>query len=70
MTEHRICRFCKESASEDNLVKYGTRHYAHHACYLDHKPLHELHGWQVGNFPWLLIINRGLEKEALECMKK
>lgn len=70
MADYRTCRFCGASTTDDKLVKYGVRHYAHHACYLDHKPLHELHGWQIGQFPWKLIVNRGLEKEALACMGK
>jgi hypothetical protein len=28
------CRFCKKIASEDWLVKDGTRHYAHPTCYI------------------------------------
>ena len=37
------CRFCKSMMSDD-LVKYGTRHYAHYKCYLDAgKKLEDLH---------------------------
>ena len=31
----RLCRFCEASDHEDKLVKYGTRHYAHYACWLE-----------------------------------
>ena len=61
------CRFCKELIAEDRrgYVKYGTRHYAHHRCYLDAgKSLSDLAAWQVGNFPYRLLKERGLEAEA------
>jgi hypothetical protein len=57
------CRFC-DSFSQ-NLVKYGTRHYAHFDCYLDAgKKLDELHGWQVSMFPYRLLQERGLLDDA------
>jgi hypothetical protein len=57
------CRFCKDH--EDAPVKYGTRHYAHFNCYLDAgKRLEDLHGWQVNNFPYRLLKERGLLAEA------
>jgi hypothetical protein len=62
---HRTCQFCKESDSQDNLVKYGVRHYAHFKCYLDAgKTLDTLHAWQVGKFPFFLLRDRGLLDEA------
>ena len=58
------CRFCGKSELDrdyERLVKYGVRHYAHHVCYLDAgKSLDELHAWQVGNFPFRLLQERGL----------
>lgn len=33
---YNTCRFCKSQMTySDNLIKYGTRHYAHPQCYLD-----------------------------------
>lgn len=64
------CRFCGESeigrnGTSDKLVKYGTRHYAHHACYLDAgKTLDDLHAWQVGQFPYRLLQKHGLIDKA------
>jgi hypothetical protein len=69
---YRICRLCKDRGGissglsrytpETRLVKYGTRHYAHHQCYLDSgKPLTDLHVWQLESFPWRLIVDRGPE---------
>ena len=67
------CRFCgdweKDSA---RLVQYGTRHYAHHACYLDAgKTLAELkYRSEVGAFPWKLLRERGLMAEAERILKR
>ena len=45
------CRFCKKSADEDWLVKYGTRHYAHPTCYLKAgKKVEDLSDWQRSKF--------------------
>lgn len=59
----RTCRFCKACSSD--LLKYSTRAYAHHACFLDagHK-LTELRPWQVAQFPWTVLNQRGLVEEA------
>ena len=56
------CRFCKQMSPDgDGLVKYGVRHYAHFKCYLDAgKSLDDLHDWQVGQFPYRLLKERGL----------
>jgi hypothetical protein len=58
------CRFCTDRTVEPQ-VKYGVRHYAHFKCYLDAgKKLSDLHAWQVGEFPFRLLKERGLEVEA------
>jgi len=58
------CRFCKRW-EDQNMVQYGVRHYAHFKCYLDAgKKLSDLHAWQVGEFPYRLLIDRGLMAEA------
>ena len=68
MSDHFFCtcRFCGESEYDhEKVVKYGVRHYAHHACYLDAgKSLDAVHGWQIGAFPYRLLRARGLEDEA------
>lgn len=57
------CRFCDNR--NQSLVKYGTRHYAHFLCYLDAgKKLTDLHAWQVKQFPYRLLKERGLLDEA------
>lgn len=57
------CRFC-QSMMSDNLVKYGTRHYAHFDCYLDAgKKLGDLPAWQIERFPYFLLKERGLLDE-------
>lgn len=69
-SQFNTCRFCGKSefgkyGCSDKLVKYGTRHYAHHACYLDAgKTLEELPGWMVGNFPFRVLKDRGLLDKA------
>ena len=65
----QTCRFCKEHAHHYQVVKYGARHYAHFACYLDNKPLSALKKWQIEGFPFRLIHERGLmdEVERLTC---
>ncbi len=57
------CRFCKGTSMDgDGMVKYGVRHYAHFKCYLDaDKSLDDLHAWQVGQFPFRLLKERGLD---------
>jgi hypothetical protein len=64
MAQFNTCRFCDDHMSQ-NLVKYGTRHYAHFECYLDAgKSLADLHKWQVELFPYFLLKERGLLAEA------
>jgi hypothetical protein len=64
MAKFNTCRFCDDYMSQD-LVKYGTRHYAHPKCYLDAgKPLADLHKWQIEQFPYFLLKDRGLLQEA------
>jgi hypothetical protein len=61
----RTCKFCQESASQDDLIKYGVRHYAHFKCYLDAgKTLDALHAWEIGKFPYALLRDRGLLEQA------
>ncbi len=62
----QTCRFCKSWKNEDQMVKYGVRHYAHFDCYLDAgKKLDDLHDWQVITFPHKLIRDRGLMPVAM-----
>jgi hypothetical protein len=69
MQEWMTCRFCGKTAHGDRMVKYGVRHYAHQHCYLDAgKSLADLHGWQVGQFSFALLKERGLADEARRLM--
>lgn len=57
----QTCRFCQSLKNEDQMVKYGVRHYAHFECYLDAgKKLDALHAWQIYQFPHRLLKARGL----------
>lgn len=65
------CRICHQDMRSREGIKYGTRHYAHFACYLDAgKKLTDLHVWQVGMFPWRLLVDRDLMAEVERIMKK
>lgn len=58
------CRFCG-GWKDQNMVQYGIRHHAHFHCYLDAgKNLDDLHAWQVGQFPYKLLKERGLLDHA------
>lgn len=57
------CRYCKQD-NRERMVKYGTRHYAHFACFLELKGtegLKDLHAWQLRQFPWILVKEKGIE---------
>lgn len=61
------CRFCEDRSQR--LVKYNVRHYAHFKCYLDAgKALSDLHAWQIAEFPFRLLSDRGLEAEAFASL--
>ena len=68
MTYHtytHVCRFCHQDARHNEVVKYGRRHYAHFACYLDAgKQLSDLHKWQIEGFPFRVLQDRGLMDEV------
>ena len=67
------CRFCKESTfhPETEGVRYGPRHFAHFACYLDAgKTLEALTKWQVGRFPFKMLKERGLFELAIKLTTK
>jgi hypothetical protein len=55
------CRFCKEYASDrSDLIRYGIRHYACYACYLDRKGVEDLTPDDLRRFPYRLLEERGL----------
>jgi hypothetical protein len=63
----QTCRFCGKQDHQGSItmVKYGVRHHACHACYLDAgKSLTDLHTWQIGTFPFRLIKDRGMLAEV------
>jgi hypothetical protein len=69
MARFNTCRFCSAMMSDD-LVKYGTRHYAHHRCYLDAgKKLADLPAHQIEQFPFFLLKERGLLEEARQLVE-
>lgn len=47
------CRFCRGRAHPSRLVKYGTRAYAHFACFAAHKTVADIEAlseWQRHRF--------------------
>lgn len=79
------CQFCekfnghsgkssgRKQPKYNGKVKYGPRHYAHFECFLDAKgieALGKLHGWQINQFPALLIKERGIENEVKQAIAK
>jgi hypothetical protein len=55
--------------SED-LVKYGTRHYAHPRCYLEKgKPLADLPTWALESFPYFVLKDFGKLDEVVAILK-
>lgn len=63
------CRFCE--SRDQSLVKYGVRHYAHFHCYLDAgKSLDDIWAWQVRQFPYRLLKERGLLAVASEIIER
>ena len=65
------CRFCKEVDFMGSMVKHGTRHYAHHRCYLDAgKPLRTLSTFAIESFPVRLLAERELLDEARSVLKE
>jgi len=66
MTTFNTCRFCKDHMRHNgDLIKYGTRHYAHPICYLESgKPLSNLSKHELGKLPYFEIKRRGLIAEV------
>jgi hypothetical protein len=63
------CRFCPGYMDPSHMVKYGTRHYAHHGCYLAAgKSLGKLPRTQVGKFPLWVLKDHGLVAEAIHLL--
>lgn len=66
---HNTCRFCE--SRDQSMVHYGVRHYAHFDCYLNAgKKLDDLHTWQVRQFPYRFLKERGLLTAAAEIIEK
>jgi hypothetical protein len=58
-TDFHTCRFCGEISGE--MIRYGTRHYAHPVCYLDAgKPVCDLPSHELTRLPYFLLKERGL----------
>lgn len=65
MDDWNTCRVCHQAGPSQRMVKYGIRHYAHFACYLESgRSLDTLPAWQVRRFPALLLNRHGLMAEA------
>ena len=57
------CRFCKETAQQSEMVKYGVRHHAHAVCLYQHRgigALDALHTWQLRHLPIVAMLGAGV----------
>lgn len=80
----QTCQFCEKFSRSGRTsgrpvtrysgrVKYGPRHYAHFDCFLNAKGIEGLgllRAWQIGQFPALLVRERGLDAEFKKAIAK
>ncbi len=62
------CRFCKESALQSAMVKYGVRHHAHAVCLYQHRGIEaidKLHTWQLRHLPIVGMMEAGVTLEQV-----
>lgn len=62
------CRFCDKSEFDSNMVKYGTRHYAHPACLYKAKgiaAIDALQTWQIRQIAVLPMMEAGVPVEKI-----
>jgi hypothetical protein len=64
------CRFCKQSALQSEMMKYGVRHHAHAVCLYQHRgveALNELHTWQLRHLPIVALMGAGVTLEQVRA---
>jgi hypothetical protein len=64
------CRFCKESAPQSEMVKYGVRHHAHAVCLYQHRgisAIDALHTWQLRHLPIVAMMGAGATLEQVRA---
>lgn len=57
------CRFCKETAPQSEMMKYGVRHHAHAVCLYQHRGIEAidaLHTWQLRHLPIVAMMGAGV----------
>jgi hypothetical protein len=57
------CRFCKHSAPQSEMVKYGVRHHAHAVCLYQRRGIEaidELHTWELRHLPIVALMEAGV----------
>ncbi len=63
-----MCRFCKQSAPQSEMMKYGVRHHAHAVC-LYHRQgieaINALHTWQLRHLPVVAMMGAGVTLEQV-----
>lgn len=50
------CRFCKESAPQSEMVKYGVRHHAHAVCLYQHRGITAIDALPIAELRHLPIV--------------
>ena len=66
-----VCRFCKKHDTDDALVRYALRCYAHgHCLYLRRGigAIASLRAWQIGALPVLPMKRAGVSYASLSAM--
>lgn len=64
------CRFCRASALQREMVKYGERHWAHPVCLYQRKGIEvidALHTWQLRHLPVLAMMEVGVTVDQVQA---
>lgn len=73
MADIHICRFCHAYSfhANDDMVRYGRRHWAHKTCYIARRGIDGLNKSQIESLPYRAIKDAGLlplvERRLAEC---
>ena len=64
------CRFCKETAPQSEMVKYGVRHHAHAVCLYQRRGIEAidaLHTWQLRHLPIVAMMGAGVTLDQVRA---
>lgn len=71
MHDIHVCRLCGETSfsASDDMYRYGRRHYAHRACYIERHGLAGLSKLQILAAPFLVLKRLGLLAEVEQLLR-